>query len=91
MGTFSIWHWLIVLAVVLILFGGGGKIPRLMGDLARGVKSFKTGLKDEDKVEEAEVEEPVKRVSETAEKPAAEAKPKAKKAKASKSRKTVSS
>jgi len=35
MGTFSIWHWLVVLVVVLVLFGGGGKISRLMGDLAR--------------------------------------------------------
>ena len=47
MGTFSIWHWLIVLVVVLILFGGGGKIPRVMGDLAKGIKSFKTNMKDE--------------------------------------------
>lgn len=46
MGSFSIWHWLIVLAVVLLLFGGGGKIPRLMKDLGTGVKSFKKGLKD---------------------------------------------
>ena len=45
-GSFSIWHWLIVLAVVLLLFGGGGKIPRLMKDLGTGVKSFKKGLKD---------------------------------------------
>ncbi len=69
MGTFSIWHWLIVLAVVLILFGGGGKIPRLMGDVARGVKSFKSGLK-EDKVEEEDEPEPepakpAKRVSQS--------------------------
>jgi sec-independent protein translocase protein TatA len=33
MGTFSVWHWLIVLVVVLILFGGGGKIPKLMRDM----------------------------------------------------------
>jgi sec-independent protein translocase protein TatA len=49
MGTFSIWHWVIVLAVVLILFGGKGKIPSLMGDFAKGIKSFKSGLKEEDK------------------------------------------
>ena len=92
MGTFSIWHWLIVLAVVLILFGGGGKIPRLMGDLARGVKSFKSGLKEEGQTDETKPEEPVKRVSESAEAPAAEKpKAKAKKAKATKARKTVSS
>lgn len=52
-GSMSVWHWLIVLAVVLLLFGGGGKIPRLMKDLGTGVKSFKKGLKDgEEKVEE---------------------------------------
>ena len=48
MGTFSIWHWLIVLVVVLLLFGGSGKISTLMGDLAKGIKSFKKGLKDEE-------------------------------------------
>ena len=47
MGTFSIWHWLIVLAVVLVLFGGRGKIPALMGDIAKGIKSFKKGMKEE--------------------------------------------
>ena len=46
MGSFSIWHWLIVLAVVLVLFGGGGKIPRLMKDLGQGVTAFRKGLKD---------------------------------------------
>lgn len=48
MGTFSIWHWLIVLVVVLILFGGRGKIPSLMGDVAKGIKSFKTNMKEQD-------------------------------------------
>jgi sec-independent protein translocase protein TatA len=57
MGTFSIWHWIIVLIVVLLLFGAG-KIPRLMGDVAKGVKAFKKGLsEDEDggdkKIEDA--------------------------------------
>jgi len=47
MGTFSIWHWVIVLIVVLLLFGAG-KIPRLMGDVAKGVKAFKKGLAEED-------------------------------------------
>ncbi|MBB4264728.1 twin-arginine translocase TatA/TatE family subunit [Roseospira visakhapatnamensis] len=47
MGTFSIWHWVIVLIVVLLLFGAG-KIPRLMGDVAKGVKAFKKGLADDD-------------------------------------------
>ena len=48
MGTFSIWHWAIVLVVVVLLFGGGGKIPRIMGDLAKGIRSFKSGLKEDD-------------------------------------------
>lgn len=46
MGSFSIWHWLIVLVVVLLLFGRG-KIPELMGDFAKGIKSFKAGMKDD--------------------------------------------
>lgn len=49
MGTFSVWHWLIVLAVVLVLFGGGGKIPKLMRDMGQGINAFKRGLKEEDK------------------------------------------
>ena len=48
MGSFSIWHWLVVLVVVLVLFGGGGKLSRLMGDAARGINAFKKGLKDSD-------------------------------------------
>ena len=47
MGSFSIWHWLIVLVVVLLLFGRG-KIPELMGDMAKGIKSFKKGMTDDD-------------------------------------------
>ena len=49
MGTFSVWHWLIVLVVVLVLFGGGGKIPRLMKDMGKGINAFKKGLKEEGK------------------------------------------
>jgi sec-independent protein translocase protein TatA len=48
MGSLSIWHWLIVIAVVALLFGGRGKISDLMGDVAKGVKSFKKGLADDD-------------------------------------------
>ena len=47
MGTFSIWHWLIVGVVVLLLFGGGGKIPKLMRDMGVGINAFKKGLKEE--------------------------------------------
>ena len=54
MGTFSIWHWLIVLVVVLVLFGGRGKLSQLMGDMAKGITAFKKGLKDENAVEQDE-------------------------------------
>jgi sec-independent protein translocase protein TatA len=47
MGSFSVWHWLIVLAVVLIFFGRG-KIPELMGDVAKGIKNFKKGMAEEE-------------------------------------------
>ncbi len=47
MGFSSIWHWIIVLVVILLLFGAG-KIPRLMGDVAKGVKAFKKGMADDD-------------------------------------------
>ncbi len=47
MGGFSIWHWLVVLLIVLLLFGAN-KIPQLMGDFAKGIRSFKAGLKEED-------------------------------------------
>ena len=47
MGSLSIWHWLIVLAVVLVLFGGGNKVSSLMGDFAKGIKSFKKNMADE--------------------------------------------
>ena len=49
MGTFSIWHWIIVLVVVLVLFGGGGKLTKLMGDAGRGITAFKKGLKEDPK------------------------------------------
>ena len=52
MGSLSIWHWLIVLVVVLLLFGRG-KIPELMGDMAKGIKSFKKGMREENEAEAA--------------------------------------
>ena len=52
MGSFSIWHWAIVIVVVLLLFGGRGKLSGLMGDAAKGVKAFRDGLKDGDKPQE---------------------------------------
>ena len=47
MGTFSIWHWIIVLAVVLLLFGGRGKISQIMGDFGKGLKSFKRSMRED--------------------------------------------
>jgi sec-independent protein translocase protein TatA len=49
MGTFGIWHILILAAVALILFGGRGKVSDLMGDFGKGINSFKKGLADHDK------------------------------------------
>ncbi len=49
MGSLSIWHWMIVIVVGLLLFGGRGKISDLMGDVAKGIKSFKKGMADDDK------------------------------------------
>jgi sec-independent protein translocase protein TatA len=56
MGHMSIWHWLIVLVVVLVLFGGRGKISQLAGDLGKGINAFKKNIKtgqEEEKAEEA--------------------------------------
>jgi sec-independent protein translocase protein TatA len=49
MGSFSIWHWLVVLMVVLLLFGGG-KVSNLMGEFAKGIKSFKKNMAEDDDV-----------------------------------------
>ena len=75
MGSFSIWHWLIVLVVVLLLFGRG-KIPELMGDVAKGIKSFKKGMSDDDAV--AEAADSAKTVEHKAEEVVSKAKSKAK-------------
>ena len=47
MGSMSIWHWIVVIAAVLLLFGRG-KISELMGDVAQGIKSFKKGMSEDD-------------------------------------------
>ncbi len=62
MGTFSLWHWIVVAVIVLLLFGGRGKISSLMGDFAQGIKAFKKGMsEDEAKTEEAK-SEPIKTI-----------------------------
>src|SRR5271163_4903814 len=48
MGSFSIWHWMLFLAVALLLFGGKGKISDIMGDVAKGMRSFKKGMSDDE-------------------------------------------
>jgi sec-independent protein translocase protein TatA len=56
MGSLSIWHWLVVAVIVLLLFGRG-KISELMGDVAGGIKAFKKGMaEDDDAVKKAEEE-----------------------------------
>ncbi|HEY7663216.1 MAG TPA: twin-arginine translocase TatA/TatE family subunit [Xanthobacteraceae bacterium] len=63
MGSLSIWHWILVLAVGLLLFGGRGKISELMGDFAKGIKSFKKGLAEDEKAEaEPAKTDPVKTI-----------------------------
>ena len=54
MGSLSIWHWLLVILVVVLLFGRG-KISDLMGDMAKGIKSFKKGLADDSDQADGEV------------------------------------
>lgn len=46
----SLTHWLVVGVLVLLLFGGRGKISDIMGDMAKGIKSFKKGLSEDDEV-----------------------------------------
>jgi sec-independent protein translocase protein TatA len=64
MGSLSIWHWIVVIAVVLLLFGRG-KISDLMGDVAQGIKAFKKGMQDDDKVVDKPAE-PVKSIDHNA-------------------------
>ena len=62
MGFTSIWHWVIVLIVVLVLFGGKGKLSALMGDFGKGLKNFKDQIKSKnDKIEE----KPLKQANKT--------------------------
>jgi sec-independent protein translocase protein TatA len=47
MGGFSLWHWLIVGVIILLLFGKG-RFSDMMGDVAKGIKSFKKGMSEDD-------------------------------------------
>lgn len=48
MGAIGPWQIVIILVIALLLFGGGGRISSMMGDFAKGIKSFRKGLQDED-------------------------------------------
>jgi sec-independent protein translocase protein TatA len=80
MGAFSIWHWVIVLVVVLILFGGKGKLSGIMGDFGKGLKNFKDQVKSNKETEETELinEVPEKKVNPNKRKTSAKSSPKKK-------------
>ena len=54
MGAMSPLHWLLVIGVAVILFGGAGRLSGLMGDAAKGVRAFREGLKGDDPAETPE-------------------------------------
>jgi sec-independent protein translocase protein TatA len=62
MGHFSIWHWVIVLLVVILLFGAG-RISGVMGDLGRGIKSFKKGITEDDEPGSGDGPKPTPRIA----------------------------
>jgi sec-independent protein translocase protein TatA len=62
MGSLSIWHWLVVGAVLLLVFGGRGKISDMMGDVAKGIKAFKKGMSDEDAEAAPKSDAPIKTI-----------------------------
>jgi sec-independent protein translocase protein TatA len=62
MGSFSIWHWIVVGVVALLVFGGRGKISDIMGDVAKGIKSFKKGLSEDEGAEQARTVEPMRSI-----------------------------
>lgn len=68
MGATSIWHWIVLLLIVVVLFGRG-KISELMGDVAKGIKSFKKGMQEDDAPAKPEINDP-KTIDHVAAKPA---------------------
>lgn len=48
MGSFSIWHWIVVLIIVLVLFGRG-RVADIMGEFGKGINSFKKGVNEENR------------------------------------------
>ena len=61
MGSFSIWHWLVVGIIILLLFGKG-RFSGMMGDVAEGIKSFKKGMSEEDEKPAPRIEDAQKSV-----------------------------
>jgi sec-independent protein translocase protein TatA len=76
MGAFTIWHWLVVLIIVALVFGGRGKLSGIMGDAAKGVRAFREGLKGEEEAHEEAP--PPKPIAKTAAKTAPKARAKTK-------------
>ncbi len=76
MGSFSLMHWVVVLFIILIIFGAG-KLPRVMGDFAKGIKAFKSGMKEEEAAAEGQpqVAAPPSAVPPASPHPASEARP----------------
>ena len=62
MGSLSIWHWLIVGAVLLLVFGGRGKISDMMGDVAKGIKAFKKGMADDEAETAPKTDAPIRTI-----------------------------
>ncbi|HSV01969.1 MAG TPA: twin-arginine translocase TatA/TatE family subunit [Phenylobacterium sp.] len=63
MGSFSIWHLIILGAILVLLFGGRGKISGIMGDTAKGIRAFRDGLKGEDEHPSGEAAKPLPKES----------------------------
>ena len=77
MGSFSLWHWLVVLVIVLVLFGRG-RVADIMGEFGKGLRSFKDGMKDEGEDNARRIEGPsheAKPASEAAKDPQPDAQP----------------
>ena len=77
------WFQILIVIVLLVLLFGRGKISDLMGDVAKGIKSFKKGISEDDTEDEAEAKEPVKTIEHDDAKPEKTAKSSGSKAKAS--------
>ena len=61
MGSLSPWHMLIIAVIVLLVFGGRGKLSGIMGDAAKGIRAFRDGLKGDEVTPAAPVAQPLPR------------------------------